>query len=152
MSINKYINAVKNAPIIMEEHDEMDTVIKIKVYNQEFIGVACCCEEDAEFFSPIVGGTIAHFRAMENALFYKIWETEDGLAALKHCYACLTQNMNPAIADPTGKFKTYIYKQENKLNKLRKARRKLKIELYKYISDQSKAIDSLQRSRAKSDN
>lgn len=152
MSINKYINAVKNAPIIMEEHDEMDTFIKIKVYDKEFVGVACCCEEDAEFFSPIVGGTIAHFRAMENALFYKTWEIEDGLAALKLCYACLTQNMDPAIVDPTGKFKIYIYKQENKLSKLRKARRKLKTELYKYTSDQSKAIEILQRSRAKTDN
>ena len=152
MSINKYIDAVKNAPIIMEEHDEMDTFIKIKVYDKEYIGVACCCEEDSEFFSPIVGGTIAHYRAMENALFVKIWEMEEGIAALKHCYSCITQNINPAIADPTSKFKKYIYKQENKVSKLRKACRALRTELYKYTADQSKAIEILQRSRAKTDN
>ena len=152
MSINKYIEAVKNAPIIMEEHDEMDTIIRIRVYDAEFTGVACCCEEDAEFFSPIVGGTIAHYRAMESALFMKIWEMEEAVSAMKHGYACISQSINPAIADPTGKFKKYIYKQENKITKLRQARRSLKKELNKYLQDQHIAIESISRSRAKFDN
>ena len=36
MSINKYINAVKNAPIILEEHDETDTYIKLKYMTKNF--------------------------------------------------------------------------------------------------------------------
>ena len=151
MSINKYINAVKNAPIILEEHDETDTYIKIKVYDQEFLGVSCCHEDDVDFYSPIVGGTIAHLRAMENALFVKIWELEDTISSMKHAYACVTQSMNAAIVDPTGKFKTYIYKQENKLSKLYAARRELSKELKQYIKDQNKAIELLQRGRAKLD-
>lgn len=151
MSINKYINAVKNAPIIMEEHDEVDTFIKIKVYDNEFMGVACCHEDDVEFYSPIIGGTIAHMRAMMNALDWEIWRLEDAVREMKHMYASISQSINPAIADPTSKFKIYIYKQENKLKKLRNAKRALKKELATYLKDQTKAIELLQRSRANID-
>lgn len=152
MSIDKYINAVKVAPIILESHEGMNTVIAIEVQDEVFYGIAECHEDDVDFYSPIVGGTIAHMRAMLMALDYKLWEMEATHSILKQTYCGITQSYHPAVADPTGKFKLHMFRAENKVKKLREAKRALKKELNTYIQDHSKAIELLQRSRAKLDN
>ena len=147
------LNTFFDLPFETHRFEKLNGItVTIKYQGEEFIGVAVCHSDDEEFFSPIVGGTIAHYRAMESALFMKIWEMEEAVSDMKHGYACISQSINPAIADPTGKFKKYIYKQENKITKLRQAHRSLKKELNKYLQDQHIAIESISRSRAKSDN
>lgn len=150
MGINKYINAVKNAPIVMAEAVEQDTIIGIELYGRTYYGVAYLHDEDADYYSPIVGGTIAHMRAMENAISQTIWEVDDEIKTIKHLYSSLQQSLGED-ADPQNKILFYMRRLENNLTQLRSSRRELRKEIATYIKDQSKAIEILKKNRSKLD-
>lgn len=152
MNANKIIRAIQEAPIVNEYIDEnyLSIRLRFKYRDAEYVGVAYCSEEDREFFSPLVGGTIAHMDAMLDMLNDEIIEADVEYKVLKHHYFGKAQSCEPEVFDPTGHFKKAMYRAESKAKSLREARNKLRKELRTYKEDIGVAFESIKKNRANS--
>lgn len=144
---NNYIEEIKNAKIIREEvlEDTGIVTIGIKVFGEEFYESAYCNQEDLKYFSPKIGCTLSHMRAMRSALVYKIGEIKTRYDVLHHVYGGITSARDPHEVDPTGKFKLQLDRYENQYHELVQAKRSLDKEITMYIKDIGKAIDSMSK-------
>lgn len=148
MSVNKFIRAVENAPITKEEVRDAKVIIEIEVFGKKYCGGAWCAEEDMDFFSPLVGATLAHFRAKDMAYLTEKLKLEADLLTLRHYYASLLQSLPKEIVDPTGKMQRQIFKVENRLKKVKAAMRDNKLACYNYMRSTDEVFNTLRKQRA----
>jgi hypothetical protein len=144
MSVNKVLKEFKIAPIISEVREGADTYIKIKYHGRIYLGFSACHAEDLNFYSVLIGGTIAHYRAMINALKAEIKIQKFKYEEVNHIY------LNMMKQDENLKY--ILYKEENRLKQMREAKKILEEELRDYIKDFNKAKDSVEKNRARINN
>lgn len=144
-----YIKQIKNAPILSCKHKNRVTTIEIKVFNKIFVGVSACHNDDLEYYSNLVGGTLAHMRAMKSALEYKIEESRIAFNTLNHIYGGLTFGGSHDRVDPTHKFKLALNRLDNQYHQLVQSKRELNKEIATYIKDLDKAVSIIEKGRAK---
>lgn len=143
----KIIEEIKHAPICKEEYTDYTTIICISFRGIKYYGYAVCHQEDAEYYSKYIGATLAHYRAMYNALYAEVADAKLEYNIFKHHYHCIIQNQNIEEVDPTKRLTREYFKLENKYNELRFALKVLKQEMKNYSINMTKSFEFMDKKR-----
>lgn len=112
-----------------------------------FSGRAIVHPEDKEYESELVGFTIAHMRAIRNALIYYRDLAHINYIILNKMLCDILQNQDPEVVDPTFKFRKKVYRTKHQLENYQKAIKITNKMINKYLEDQNKAIESIKKQR-----
>lgn len=151
---NKIIEGIKNSEITEELviPEEQVSKITINYKNNNYYGFSLCHPDDIPYYSKFIGLTIAHYRAMLNALEEEVYIARVEYKILKHSFCAVNQNQDIDVIDPTKKFRTRLYRSENKYNELKKAKKALKKEMQDYIKDINKTFEFMDKKNNDSKN
>ena len=146
-------NAIINAPVHFIEKkflNEGDNIAIIRYQGEEYHGAASCHEDDEDFYSDKIGKTIAHMRAMKNAMIAERDNAKRDWKTLKHAYDNAMQNipMEKRLNCHEDNFLMAVYKAENRYKKYSNYVKEINKEIISYLNDQNKVIDFLKRKRA----
>lgn len=137
------------------EIDEVanDTICVLYYNGRKYMGFAFCHKEDTEFYSPIVGSTIAHYRAMIKIYDDEIARAEVAAQVLWNGYKDVIYNSQTPEhpADPTGAFANRCAAAKYLVEKYKVQRESLRQSLRTYIANHEKAISSVRNMRESSD-
>lgn len=122
--------------------------VTIKIHGNYFTGNATCAPEDEEFYSPKIGKTLSHKRAMLNAMRHERECAKYRWQVLKKAYADAMQNQEE---DDTI-FKKSVHMAENRYHKYQRYVRELQQEITDYIQGQAKTFDSIRKQREGKEN
>lgn len=130
-----------------------DIICTLTYNGHKYVGFAFCHTEDSEFYSPIVGSTIAHYRAMIKIYDDEIARAETAAQVLWNGYKDVIYNSQTAgaPADPTGAFAKRCAAANYLVEKYKVQRDSLRQNLREYIANHEKAISSVRKMRESSD-
>lgn len=135
-----------NRPYSTNKHpwlDEHYCAVTINYAGTDYTGYSCCHPEDEEFYSNIVGFTIAHMRAAIEAYCCEKEKARTEYKILKHNYDLYVGNQE--LENET--FLLAVTNAEKKYLKHKKQEKQMRKNLHEYLQNQQKVIDSLKRQR-----
>lgn len=133
-----------NLPI---ETEDREIVVKIKFNGRTFYGYSSCHPDDKNFYSEKVGTTIAHMRAMREAIRFERNKAHTEWKILNKAYKDATQNCDGLEVDPYGTFYHSVKNAEKRYHRYQKYFNEISDELRNYLKDQSRAVASIKRQR-----
>lgn len=148
--------AIYKAPIIYCLSDEKNGTYSVNIQydSRVFTGNAKLSENDKDFFSVIVGKTIALSKARIKAIKYEIKKSQNEFKYRNDFYQEVIKygQESPAFVDPTGSFRKAIYRITERISSLQKALKQEKLNLKKYIENQEEALSIVKRFRKDNNN
>lgn len=145
----KLINAIRNAPCKFTTYDKDDnkSVVCSLYYNgKKYYGVSWCHYEDRDFYSEIVGKTIAHYRAILNCINVYLEEAKEAAKIKLSTYKEVNNSMYEVFYNYDELW--YNYKSaEKKVKRIRYHKRVIQKELHDYINNHEKAIVAIRYHR-----
>lgn len=142
MSIIKQIYNAK----VVETTDRFISVT-ICVNGKTFFGNALCHPDDMDFCSNKVGTTIAHQRAVIDALKWHRNAARREWKTLKKAYYDAYQN-KPELMNEDSPFRTAMWQAENRYHRYQNEVKKAREQLRDYLNNHEKAISSLRIQRS----
>lgn len=130
-----------------------DTICTLNYNGHIYRGFAFCHTEDKPFYSPIVGSTIAHYRAMIKIYDDEIKRATVAAQVLWNAYKDVIYNSQSegVPADPTGAFADRCAAANKLVEKYEAQRSSLQQALSAYIANHEKAISSVRKMRESQD-
>lgn len=126
-----------------------DTIVTLKYNGKVYKGFAFCHREDADFYSEIVGATIAHLRALIKIYDDEIVRAEQTAITLWSAYKDVIYNSQTegVPADPTGAFLDRVSAAQNLVFRYKDQQQTLKKRLRSYLANQDKCISNIKAQR-----
>lgn len=141
------LNKLKTADYHTWKNQLGDCYVEVFFEGFSFVGGATLHPEDREYNSDIVGFTIAHMRAIKQALIYLREEARNEYYLINKVVCDILQCQDAEVVDPTFKFRKKAYQAKKKWNKYQVAVNAMNDEIREYIANQDKAISSIKRQR-----
>lgn len=126
-----------------------DTIVTLKYNGKVYKGFAFCHREDADFYSEIIGTTIAHLRALIKIYDDEISRAEQTAITLWCAYKDVIYNSQTEgiPADPTGAFLGRVSAAQNLVFRYKDQQQTLKKRLRSYLVNQDKCISNIKTQR-----
>jgi len=147
MKASKALKVLKEADVKTWKTEDDFYFAEISFEDYEFRGCAILHPEDKEYASDIVGYTIAHMRAVKQALMYFRDIAEYEYIIINKAIGDTLQNQDIEAVDPTFKFRKKAYHAKKKWADYQVAVKTTQGHINKYLKDQNKAISSIKRQR-----
>lgn len=141
------LNKLKKADFHNWNNQLGNYYVEIFFEGHKFVGEAILHPEDLEYDSEIVGYTIAHMRAIKQALIYLREEARYEYFFINKVVCDILQCQDAEVVDPTFKFRKKVYQAKKKWNKYQIAVNAMNDEIREYIANQDKAISSIKKQR-----
>lgn len=141
-----YKSLVLNArPIICEDKEQRTVTASIVVEDQLYTGSSKCDDSDAEYFSSLVGASLAHMRACYTAFREKKHEARKEYITLVNAYKMVTRDTT--TVDPL--FEKAIAIAYNKYFKFNQWACDMACEINEYKQSREQAINFIKKAREK---
>lgn len=148
MKASKAVKMLKEAKVeTWKNEDEGFYFAEISFDDYAFRGCAILHPEDKEYESDIVGYTIAHMRAVKQALMHFRDFAEIEYVIINKAICDTLQSQDAETTDPTFKFRKKAFQAKKKWEDYQVAVRATQAQIKKYLADQDKAIASIKRQR-----
>lgn len=142
MSIIKQIYTAK-----VKDFSKRHLSTSITVNGRTYFGWAYCHPEDMDFCSEKVGATIAHMRAIIEALKDQRDTAHTEWKVLKKAYCDAYQNKEDNLDEPNP-FRTAVWQAENRYHRYQKEVKIARESLRDYLRNHEKALQSIRRQRS----
>lgn len=145
-SANKMLKQLKEAKPHIEQVSNQ-YIVTITVNGENYWGKAYLHPEDADFKSELVGCTIAHMRAITQALVTYRDAAQMEYTTMNQMLTDIMQNQDPEEIDPTFKMRKKVYQSKKRWQDYQTAVRTSQETLKNYLKNQDKAITSIKKQR-----